>query len=225
VYQTFVWYVHGPRLFMGKTPPGQTRERVYTYMQAQLLQGHSPTLREAQLALGFRALETVREHLSALVEEGRLIKAEGRARGYRLAQQVSQPVVYVPVLGRVAAGVLTTAVEEHEGYVAVQVRSSMDGLFGLRVRGESMVGAGILPGDIVIVRKQAKVCDGDIVVAVVDDDATVKRLRTRRGKLELCPENPAFEVITVHPKHVHVLGKVIEVRRDLEAAMRQERVP
>jgi repressor LexA len=187
--------------------------------------GEPPTLREIQTEFGFRAVETAREHLQGLVEEGQLVKEPGRSRGYRLPERSGSgatglPTRLVPLLGRVQAGALTTAVEELEAWVPVQTRHSGDALFALRVRGESMLGAGILPGDIVIVRKDAAAANGDIVVALVDDEATVKRLRRASGgRIELHPENPEFSVIVRSASEVMLLGKVIEVRRQYEAAL------
>ncbi len=120
----------------------------------------------------------------------------------------------MPLLGAVQAGSLEQAIEDPQGYVPVEARGRAR-LFALRVRGRSMTGAGILPGDIVIVRTQSTADPGDIVVALVDDEATVKRLRKRRGRSELHPENPGFQPI-VPERPWTVLGKVIEVRRNLE---------
>ena len=197
---------------MGRTPTGQTRERVYRFIRERLLHGLPPTVREVQETFGFRAVETARQHLDALVAEGRLSKRPGRSRGY-LLPATEPPAVFVPVLGRVQAGQLSTAVEELEGYVPVESRLTSDDLFALRVRGESMTGAGILAGDLVIVRRQKTAVDGDVVVALVEEEATVKRLRIRRGRYELHPENPAFEPIIPPPGELRILGKVIELRR------------
>ena len=93
-------------------------------------------------------------------------------------------------------------------------------LFALRVHGESMTGAGILPGDIVIVRSQPTAQPGEIVVALIGDEATVKRFHLRRGRIELHPENPAFEPIIPGPNECTILGKVIEIRRHLEPPVR-----
>jgi repressor LexA len=207
---------------MPRSSPGETRKSVYRFVQQELLAGRSPTLREIQTHFGFRAVETVREHLGGLVEEGKLVHEPGRSRGYDLPAAQRTALCFVPLLGRVQAGALTTAVESLEAYVAVQARGDAESLFALRVRGESMTGAGILPDDIVIVRKQSTADAGDIVVALVNDEATVKRLRKARGKrgwLELHPENPAFEVIAAKADEVVLLGKVIEVRRHLETPL------
>ena len=201
------------------TPPGQTRERVYRFVCQRLLDGRPPTIREVQDAMGFRALGTAHEHLEKLVAEGRLKKASGKSRGYQLPRPRQEPdFLMVPLLGQVQAGALVTAVEDREGYLPLlRPRSGgRDEFFALRVRGESMRDAGILPGDLVIVRQQDTARSGDIVVALVDEDATVKRLRLRRRKIELHPENPDFPVIFPDPAQCRILGKVIEVRRHLE---------
>lgn len=203
---------------MKKTPAGQTRERVFAFMRDRLLEGQPPTVREVQAAFGFRAVESAREHLQALVQEGRLLQEPSRSRGYRL--QTNPRPAWVPLLGRVAAGALTTALEQVEEYVPVQVGSSVQDLFALRVSGESMIGAGILPGDILIVRRQRTASSGDIVVALVGDEATVKRLLIRGRCIDLCPANPAFEVIRVSGDQLQLLGKVIELRRSLETLPR-----
>jgi len=205
---------------VGRTPPGQTRERILRFMRERLLSGRPPTVREVQRAFGFRAVQTAREHLEALVAGGLLKKEAGRSRGYRLpaaegAFGTDAPTALVPLLGRVPAGPVDLAVEDLEGYVPVQSSHSPLEMFGLRIRGESMTGAGILPGDIVIVRRQPTANDGDIVVALIEDEATVKRLRRRGRRIELHPENPAFDVIVPEPGRTSLLGKVVEVRRCL----------
>jgi len=202
---------------MGRTPPGQTREKILRFVRERLLSGLPPTLREVQEAFGFRSVQTVREHLEALVEAGLLAKEAGKARGYRLPSTRSEtPLLLVPLLGRVPAGSLDTAVEDLEGYLPVQARRTAGELFGLRVQGESMRDAGILSGDVVVVRRQPRAESGDIVVALVGDEATVKRLRFRGKRVELKPENPDFEPLVLDPAVVKLLGKVIEVRRFLE---------
>ena len=113
------------------------------------------------------------------------------------------------------AGSLDLAVEELEGYLPMQSRHQADELFALRVSGESMTGAGILPGDLVVVRRQRTARSGEIVVALVGDEATVKRLHLRGKRVELQPANPDYEPIVVGPRELKLLGKVVEVRRSL----------
>ena len=211
---------------MGRTPTGQTREQVFKLMRERLLAGQPPTVREVQAAFGFRSVQTARAHLEALVSEGRLDKQSGRARGYRLADSAVlvsgedriAPPRLVPLLGHVAAGAFGLAVEDLEGYLPVQSDrvGANEELFGLRVRGESMRDAGILHGDIVIVWRLPSVEDGAIVVALVGEEATIKRLRRRGERIELHPANPDYAVMTPDPDALQVLGRVIEVRRYLD---------
>lgn len=224
---------------MGRTPRGETRERIFDFVRSRLMAGEPPTVRDVQRRFGFRAVQSARQHLEALVEEGRLEVARGRSRGYHLpageggpreigsgergterggggipeADGFDGPVYSVPVVGRVAAGPLSTAFEELEGLIPVQGRYEPGELFALRVRGDSMIGAGILPGDLVIVHRQPDAENGDIVVALVGDEATVKRLKKGRARVELHAENPLYEPIVPSVSDVRVLGKVIEVRR------------
>lgn len=209
-----------------KTPPGETRERIFRFVRGQLLRGKPPTVREVQAAFGFRAVQSARAHLEKLVEEGRLTKESGRSRGYGLpaagrallgAAQRRLDTVLVPLLGHVQAGDFTTALQEFEGQIAVRA-SSADGLFALRVRGESMKDAGILPHDVVVVRQQPTAESGEIVVALLDDEATVKTLRKRGRRIELHPANTAFSVIVPEAGQCQLLGKVIEVRRYFEGS-------
>lgn len=202
----------------------QMRERIYEFVRKRVLEGWPPTVREVQLAVGFLAVQSANLHLQALVDEGRLVKLPGKARGFALPESAhgKQQSVLVPLVGRVQAGVLTTAVEDLEGYVPVEVRRSVsrskaESLVALRVRGDSMKGVGIQDGDFVIVHRQQTANDGEIVVAMVGDEATVKRLRVRRMSVELVPENPSFASIVVKPPDkVALIGKVIEVRRYLD---------
>lgn len=201
---------------MAYSKPGQTRKKIYQFVRFRILSGNPPTIREVQEEFGFRSVQTAREHLQSLVAEGLLDQQSGKARGYRLPKDPGVPSFLIPLLGRVQAGSLTTAIEDLEGYITVQSRFAEDELFGLRVRGESMIDAGILPDDIVIVRKQQHADPGQIIVALVDDDATVKRFRRKNGQVVLQPENPQFSSIIVPESAVTILGKVIEVRRYLE---------
>lgn len=233
---------------MPKTPPGQTRGRIFRFVEKRLLRGDSPSLREIRDHFGFRAVETVRSHLAALVDEGRLLKKPGRARGYLLPADRTPsraapppPISFddhrfipsgpeeeelferrrgfspVPLLGEVAAGGFEEAVENPDGDLLVEIPHSRDpsDYFALRVRGESMTGAGILEGDLVIVERRTEAVSGQIVVALVEDEATVKRLHLDGNRLELRPENPAFEVLRPPPDRCRILGKVVEVRRRL----------
>lgn len=160
--------------------------------------------------------------------EGRLVKESGRSRGYRLpsasGQTSSQTSSWspnrlqpVPLLGEVAAGGFEEAIENPEGNLPVEIPDSRDlsDYFALRVRGESMSGAGILPGDTVIVERQGAPVSGQIVVALLEEEATVKRLYLGQDGMELRPENPAFKTLRPPPGSCRILGRVVELRRQL----------
>lgn len=199
---------------MERLPRGEARERVWRFVAERVREGRPPTIREVQRALGFRAVQSAARHLQGLVEEGRLVQESGRSRGFRLPDH--RPPTRVPVLGRVPAGPWRTATEDLLGYLSFQSRRAAGELFALRVQGDSMTGAGILDGDLVVVRRQAVADPGDIVVARVGDEATVKRLRLAAGRPELWPENPRHPVLRPDPEDLVLLGKVIEIRRLLE---------
>jgi repressor LexA len=201
-----------------KTPPGQTRERVYRFVRDRLLAGTPPTLREVQSAFGFKAVESARSHLIALVADGRLLKEDGKSRGYRLPDSPAhrEPPVQVPLLGRVPAGPLSLAIEEVEDYLPVRPKFRGSEMFALRVEGDSMRDAGILDGDVVIVRRQSNADPGDIVVALIGDEATVKTLYLEGRRVELRAQNPEYAPIVPDPSELSILGKVLEVRRHLD---------
>ena len=175
--------------------------------------------RDVQRAFGFRAVQSARQHLEKLVFEGKLAKVGGRSRGYRLPEfGKARPPQLIAMLGRVQAGELTEAMEDPPEYIMAQTRFEDSELFALTVEGESMLCAGILPGDMVVVRRQPTASPGDIVVALVGEEATVKRYRERDGQVELHPENDAFRPIIPRKdgEPFSLLGKVIEIRRSVE---------
>ncbi len=151
--------------------------------------GYSPSVREIGAAVGLRSTASVSYHLQALQEAG-LLQAPG-VKGRKRALVTTVRPGQIPVVGVVTAGVPILAVENQEGTMPW----SDPGCFALRVRGDSMIGAGILDGDKVVVRPQSTADDGQIVVARIEDEATVKRLRRRNGEVWLLPENDAYAPI------------------------------
>lgn len=152
--------------------------------------GYAPSVREIGEAVGLRSTASVSYHLQQLQAKG-LLQApggKGRKRSIVTAQRPGQ----IPVVGVVTAGMPILAVENQEGMMAWD---GDPGCFALRVRGDSMIGAGILDGDKVVVRPQPTANDGQIVVARLGDEATVKRLSRRDGQVWLLPENPAYPPI------------------------------
>ena len=152
--------------------------------------GYAPSVREIGAAVGLRSTASVSYHLQQLQEKGYLQSPDAKGKKRALVSSVRPG--QIPVIGVVTAGLPILAVENREGSMAWDGDPSC---FALRVRGESMIGAGILDGDKVIVRPQQTAEDGQIVVARIGDEATVKRLRRRNGEIWLLPENPAFDPI------------------------------
>lgn len=199
---------------MPKTPPGATRARIRDFVLTRVLAGAPPSVREVQEAFGFRSTATVREHLDALVAGGELDQESGRDRGYRLPGGF-QPGL-VPILGRVHAGALHEALADAQGYVAVPAERAAR-CFALRVAGESMAGREIHDGDIVLVERHAPLRSGDIVVALIGDEATLKTYRRVGRRVVLEAANPAYADIEpdADGAEFSILGRVIEVRRAL----------
>ncbi len=166
-------------------------EQILNYVN-QFVQeyGYAPSVREIGAAVGLRSTASVSYHIQALQEKGMLLSpgAKGRKRSIVTNMRPGQ----IPVVGVVTAGQPILAVENQEGTMSWEGDPSC---FALRVRGESMIGAGILDGDKVIVRPQQMAEDGQIVVARIGDEATVKRLSRKNGEVWLLPENPAFDPI------------------------------
>ncbi len=151
--------------------------------------GYSPSVREIGAAVGLRSTASVSYHLQALQQKG-LLQSPG-SKGVKRALVTGARPGQIPVVGVVTAGLPILAVENQEGTLPW----SDPGCFALRVRGDSMVGAGILSGDLVVVRPQQTANDGQIVVARIGDEATVKRLRRRNGEIWLMPENENYAPI------------------------------
>jgi repressor LexA len=187
--------------------------------------GYPPTVREIGEKVGLASPSTVHAHLANLERAGLLKRDPTKPRalelvGRRASADSARPDVHkLPLIGEIAAGGPLLAEQNIEEYLAVPEPLSRGGAeFLLRVKGESMINAGILDGDIIVVRKQQDARDGEIVVALAGDDesadeATVKRFFSENGRVRLQPENDALEPI--YAKHVQILGKVIGVFRQL----------
>ena len=178
-------------------------EYVNTFMQEN---GYAPSVREIGAAVGLRSTASVSYHIQALQDKGLLAGPgeKGRKRALSTGVRPGQ----IPVIGVVTAGVPILAFENQEGTMAWD---GEPGCFALRVRGDSMINAGILSGDKVVVRPQQTAMDGQIVVARIGDEATVKRLRRRNGQIWLLPENDAYEPID--GTYAQILGRVAAVVR------------
>jgi len=173
--------------------------------------GYPPSVREIAAGVGLRSTASVHYHLEALRRAGLIDMDGSKNRTICLpsgGRPSAAPAGRIPVLGVVTAGLPILATENIEGYLPWD---GGEDCFALRVRGESMIGAGILDGDVVVVRPQASADTGDIVVALLGDEATVKRLKRGRGEVWLMPENPAFSPID--GRGAVILGRVKAVVR------------
>ncbi len=184
-----------------------------------LTRGFPPTLREIAegIGLGIKNIASVQKHLKSLERKGYIKRIPRKTRGIELTSLKLSNLNIIPIIGKVQAGLPIPAFEDVEGTIAVDslfVRNA-DGTIALRVKGESMKNAGILPGDVVVVKLNEQINDNDIVVAFVDGEVTIKRIKRKEDTIDLVPENPEFDVITIksNEERLYILGKVVAVFR------------
>ena len=194
----------------------QMTDRIYEYLQTVIpQQGYAPSVREICQAVGLKSPSTVHFHLKRLQEQGLIEKGDGKGRAIVLTGPQDRDDAprgdKIPILGDVAAGAPILAQECIDDYLTFDCGGRAGEFFALRVRGESMLNAGILPGDLVVVRRQPTAVNGEIVVALLGDEATVKRLKRQNGEIWLLPENDAYQPID--GREAQVLGKVTAVVR------------
>lgn len=178
--------------------------------------GYPPSVREIGQAVGLSSSSTVHGYLRKLEKKGYLRRDPSKPRAIEVLDLESERVkcVNVPLLGRVAAGLPILAVENREEIFPLPTHFTGTGeFFMLKVQGESMIEAGILNGDMVVVRRQQDANNGDIVVALLEEDATVKRLYKEKDRVRLQPENRTMEPI--YANELQVLGKVIGLVRKI----------
>ena len=188
-----------------------TQRRIYDFLVERSEDGIPPSVREIGTAVGLRSTSSVQANLDALEEKGYITRDPMLKRSIRIVGQ-NDNITQVPIVGTVTAGAPILAVESIEGYFPYTGSVSRDKpLFALHVRGESMIEAGILDGDLVIAEKTPYARNGDLVVALVEDEATVKTFYKEDGYYRLQPENPSYMPIIV--SDVSILGKVVAVMR------------
>jgi len=199
------------------------QRQVLDYIRETVSQrGYPPSVREIGEAIGLSSPSTVHSHLSALVAAGAIRRDPTKPRAIEVldvetptptAPSLPDNLREVPLVGRIAAGSPVLATEDIEDVYPLPDSLTGSGpVFMLRVKGDSMIDAGILDGDLVVVRRQPDAADGDIVAALVDgEEATVKRLHRRDGKVVLVAENPAYDDLVFDD--VEVIGKVVSVLR------------
>ncbi|WP_027963271.1 transcriptional repressor LexA [Halalkalibacillus halophilus] len=198
------------------------QKEIYDFIEQEVKEkGYPPSVREIAVAVGLASSSTVHGHLSRLEEKGFIRRDPTKPRAIEITFADSQTVrernaMYAPLIGKVTAGEPITAIENIEEYIPLPqtFSTSEEDVFVLSVQGQSMIDAGILDQDLVIVRRQSTASNGDIVVAMTEEDeATVKRFFKDEDHYRLEPENPSMEAIILD--HVTVLGKVVGLYRDI----------
>lgn len=183
---------------------------IYDYIRDEASNGISPSIRDICVALNIKSTSTVHRYLAELEEEGLIDRSRNKRHAIVLTGDNKTDV---PILGNVAAGRPITAIEHIEGYIAYSgFKGSANDLFALNVNGDSMIDCGILDGDLVVVRKTPVARNGQLVVAMVDGEATVKRFYKEDGRFRLQPENSSMQ--PMYFSEVAILGIVIaNIRR------------
>ena len=195
------------------SPLTPAQAQVYRLIQVGFkAQGRAPAYREIARQLGNKSVGTIQDHIAQLVRHGYLKKLAGR--GITLPNH--EPSFCVPILGRVPAGNPLEAFTDFQGSIAlIGAPGAERDLYALRVTGESMIERGIFNGDVIVVRSQSTAEHRDVVVALLNDEATVKVLEKRRGQMRLMPANPAFSPISFQPEtqNHRIVGRVLSVHR------------
>jgi repressor LexA len=198
------------------------QERVYSFIVKHRQDNRfPPTIREIAGGLGYKSPNNVRQHLRLIEQKGFIRLLAGKARGIEITGPIPPDDDFtnsnfgVPIIGTVAAGVPITAIENIEGYLTLDKSIFKgEGLFALRVKGDSMIGIGILSGDIVVVRRKSTAENGEVVVVVIDGDATLKRFIKENNKICLRAENPSFsDIVLSSVNSIQVAGKLVGVIR------------
>ncbi|KLU67700.1 LexA repressor [Desulfosporosinus acididurans] len=198
----------------------ERQTRILDFIKLEIhKKGYPPSVREIGEAVGLLSSSTVHGHLQTLEDKGYIRRDPTKPRAIEILDDTSdtldsRKVVHIPIIGRVTAGQPILAVENMEGTFPLPADLvHQENVFMLRVQGESMIEAGILDGDLIIVHQQNEARNGEIVVALIGDEATVKRFFKERTLIRLQPENSAMEPI--YSQDVSILGKVIGVFRTL----------
>lgn len=205
------------------------QQRVLSFMlEYRAKNGFPPTVREIAASLGYKSPNNVRQHLRLIEQKGVIRLFPSKARGIEFHPDLLRDPLPdeesgceenieqgVPLIGSVAAGSPITAIENIEGYVTLdRTLFNGEGLFALRIRGDSMTGMGILNGDIVIVKSQPQASHNEVVVVIIDGDATLKRFIRENGTIRLRAENPQYEDIVLDPaSSIQIAGRLLGVIR------------
>lgn len=190
----------------------ERENEIYKYIcETMEANGYAPSVRDIKAALGIKSTATVHSYLTKLEMKGYIHKEQGKSRTLRVDADgmTGQPSVRVPIVGQVAAGLPILAQENFDGYIEYCPPHGMPRgeLFALKIKGDSMIEAGIMNGDYVIVNRTSYVENGDIAVVLIDEEATVKTFYKENGMFRLQPENQTMKPILT--KEVYILGKVV----------------
>ncbi len=191
----------------------EKQETVFSFIRQSIREsGFPPTVREVAETFGITA-KAAYDHLKALEKKGYIQTSQGKSRSIVILDQEEMPSgISIPLLGNIAAGVPILAEENIDEYLTFPESLVGTGeLFALRVRGDSMEDGGIFNGDIAVLRSQNTAENGEIVAAMIDGEATLKRFRRTAGKIQLIPDNPSYAPI--EPDYVEILGKLKAVFR------------
>jgi len=199
-----------------KTALSERQRQILRYISARQLEGWTPSVREIGDAVGLRSSAAVQKQLGTLERNGYIRRLSGQARSIQVLNPAtsSSEQGQVPIVGEITAGAPILAAENITGYLSMvdeALLSKPGSFFALQVQGESMIEAGILPGDYVIVLQQATAENGEIVVALLGEEATVKRFYKEQGHVRLQPANSAMQPIIT--REMQILGRVVSVIR------------
>lgn len=196
-------------------PPRQ--KQVLEFIKEYLSQNeYPPSLRDIASHLGISGNVAVLSHLEALERKGYIRRDAGSSRGLVLIREKQSEVVQIPIVGTVRAGIPTLAIEDIEGYYPIEKMQLRGGTFFLRVKGDSMINDAIVDGDLALIKPQQSAQNGDIVVAMINGEATLKRFHREHDHIRLQPRNPNMEPIIIPAgEELTIIGKAIKIVRDL----------
>ncbi len=191
----------------------ENQQKILDFIRREIEEkGYPPSVREICAAVGLKSTSTVHAHLNTLEKKGFIRRDSTKPRALEVLDNSVSRGRSVPLVGKVTAGLPITAIENIEDYLTLpQSMLGRDEVFCLRVQGESMIDIGILDGDIIVVRRQQDAENGEVVVAMIDDEATVKRIFFEENRVRLQPENRSMQPI--YTDHAQVLGKVVALLR------------
>lgn len=208
---------------MARRPHGDTQQRILDYIEKNIeVNGYSPSVREIGQAVDLKSTSTVHGHLNRLEKKGLLHREAMKPRTIDVTRNDRPQMERIPLLGKVAAGTPILAEENADGFVTLPDDVVGRGEhFVLEIRGESMISAGIMNGDFVVIKRQQTAQNGDIIIAMLDGEATCKRYFKEPDRFRLQPENPRMRPI--YTKKVDIVGRVVAVYRTYAEGKKKSR--